>query len=76
MTNILKRVQKACQQGRLLSALNSRAESFLYGLKFVIHDPASQLVTLHCPDYIEPTKDNDEKEIYLPSFFTMAGSIR
>ena len=25
--------------------------------------PASKLITLYCPDYIEPTKDNDEKKI-------------
>ena len=63
MTNIIKKVQKAYLQGRLLSALNSRAKFFLYGLKYLLHDPASKLITLHCPDYVEPLKDNDEKEI-------------
>ncbi len=63
MTNIIRKVQNAYLQGRLISAFNSHAKPFLYGLKYVMHDPASKLITLYCPDYIEPTKDNDEKKI-------------
>lgn len=47
----------------LLSALNLRAKPFLYGLKYVINDSASKRIILHCPDYVEPSNDKDEKEI-------------
>ena len=63
MANIIKKIQKAYQQGNLLPILNSYTTPFLQGLKYIMHDPASKLITLHCPDYIEPIKDNDEMEI-------------
>ena len=63
MITFFKNVLKAYQQGRLLSRFNSRAKPFLYGLKHTIYDPASKLIVLHCPDYVEPSKSNNEKEI-------------
>lgn len=60
---ILNRIYTAYQKGRLLSAITSRAKPFLYGLKYTIYDPASKQVTLHCPDYIEPSKDSYETAI-------------
>ena len=61
--SIVKKVHKAYQQGRVLSVINSRTKRFLYGLKHMIYDPASKQITLHCPDYIEPSKSHNEKEI-------------
>ena len=63
MPDFFKKVQKAYRQRRLLSAIRSRAKPFLYGLKYTIHDPASNQIILHCPDYVEPPQDNHEKEI-------------
>ena len=61
--SIVKKVRNAYQQGRLIDAINSRVKPFLYGLKYVINDPASKLIVLHCPDYVEPKRDDDENEI-------------
>ena len=61
--SIVTKVRNAYQQGRLLDAINSRTKPFLYGLKHTAYDPASKKVTLHCPDYVEPLKTNNEKEL-------------
>ena len=61
--SIVKKVHKAYQENRLLSAIDSHSKLFLYGLKYSIYDPASKQVTLHCPDYVEPSKSNKEVEI-------------
>ena len=63
MTDFFKNLRKVYQQGRLISAINARAKPFMDGLKYLIHDPASSHVTLHSPDYVEPSEDSDEKEI-------------
>ncbi len=56
-------MQKAYQEGRLRSILYSRVKPFLCGIRYLINDPAGHQVSLHCPDYIEPSKDRNELEI-------------
>ena len=62
--SILNKAHKAYQENRLFSALFSAIDShsklLLYGLKHTIYDPASKQITLHCPDYVEPSKSNEE----------------
>jgi hypothetical protein len=61
--NIITKVLDAYHEGRLFSALDSRVTPFIYGLKYVIHDPASKRIRIHCPDYIDPIKDDVEDEM-------------
>ena len=63
MSNIITKVLDAYHEERLFSALNSRVTPFIYGLKYVIHDPASKRIRIHCPDYIDPIKDDVEDEM-------------
>ena len=60
---ILSKIKKAHIEGKLFPALKSRATPYLQGLKYIIHDPASNKVVFHCPDYLEPSKDSTEVEI-------------
>jgi len=48
MTRLLRKVLKAYREGRF---------------KYLIKDPASKRISLHCPDYVEPIKDKGELEI-------------
>jgi len=57
---IFKKMLRAYRQGRLVSAIALRLKPFLYGLKHTICAPASKQVVLHCPDYVNPSKDIDE----------------
>ncbi len=63
MTKLFKKIQKAYQEGRLSSIFYSRTKSFLYGIRYLIHDVASDQISLHCPNYVEPLKDKSELEI-------------
>ncbi|MDO8525144.1 MAG: putative sugar O-methyltransferase [Candidatus Omnitrophota bacterium] len=63
MANIFTKILKACKEGRLSSLLYSRIKFYLYGIRESIGNPASRQISLHCPDYIEPSKDKDELEI-------------
>ncbi len=64
ITSILQRVTKAQREGRLLSAVSSRLKPFLYGIKHTINNPAAaKRITLHCPDYVNPSNDSNEVNI-------------
>jgi putative sugar O-methyltransferase len=60
---ILEKALRAYHQGRFLSAIALRMKPFLYGLKHTIYAPVSKQVALHCPDYVNPSKDDDEISI-------------
>lgn len=63
MKNLLKKIHKAHQQERLIHAVKSRAKPYFYGLKYIIFDSAAKEITLHCPDYIESSRNKDEMKI-------------
>ena len=63
MSGIVLKIIKAHREGRLIRTLKSRINLYLQGLKYVVHDPASNNVVLHCPDYAEPSKDKSEMEV-------------
>lgn len=53
----------ARRQGRLTSAVASRLRPFLLGTRYTIHSPAAKRITLHCPEYVNPSQDRDEVRI-------------
>ena len=63
MSEILEKMKKAHREGRLMPALKSRLTRYSQGIKYILHDPASDKVVLHSPDYVEPSKDKKEMEI-------------
>ena len=63
MLEILEKMKKAHREGRLMPALKSRLMRYTQGIKYILHDPASDKVVLHSPDYVEPSKDKKEMEI-------------
>ena len=63
MSEILEKMKKAHREGRLMPALKSRLMRYTQGIKYILHDPASDKVVLHSPDYVEPSKDKKEMEI-------------
>ena len=66
MTNLLSKIQKlikAYKERRLFSIFYSRIKPYLYGIRYLINDTASDQISLHCPDYVEPSKDRSELEI-------------
>jgi len=56
-----KKALKAYQQGKLFHAIYLRLKCFLRGFRYLAHNPVSGKVSLHCPEYITP--DRDELEI-------------
>lgn len=63
MYAILSKIKKAHREGRLISALKSRCTPYLQSMKYVFHDPASNNVILHSPNYVEPSNDKSETEV-------------
>ena len=63
LSEIVLKIIKAHREGRLIRTLKSRINLYLQGLKYVVHDPASNNVVLHSPDYVEPSKDESEMEV-------------
>jgi hypothetical protein len=63
MSLIISKIKKAHKAGRLIPALKSRINLYAQGFKYIIHDPASDNVVLHSPDYLEPSKDKSEIEV-------------
>ncbi|MBU4356335.1 MAG: putative sugar O-methyltransferase [Proteobacteria bacterium] len=59
-TNLVKKIWTAYQNGRLFSGIYWQIYPILSGLKYLIFDPGSKRIKLHCPDYIEPCKDANE----------------
>ncbi len=63
MSAILSKIKKAHREGRLIPAVKSRITPYSQGLKYIFHDPASNNVMLHSPNYVEPSKDKSEVEL-------------
>jgi hypothetical protein len=61
--NLWKKIYKAHREGTLFYNLTLRAKPYFYGLKYTLYDPAANHIKLHCPEYIEPSKNNAEREI-------------
>lgn len=55
-SDIRKKVITAYAQKRLKPAIYARIRPFLKGLKYILHNPSS-LISLHCPEYVTPNKD-------------------
>ena len=52
-------IARATREGRLRSAVSSRARL----LSYAIRDPAGGRVELHCPEFVEPSREAAEGEI-------------
>lgn len=63
MAKRLWKVKKAYREGKLFSALCSQMMLLLYGLRYLANGLGSNRIVLHCPDYVEPSKDKREMEI-------------
>lgn len=67
MTTRLSKIRKAYKEKKLFSELHSHIKSLLkpllYGARYVVNDLASDRVSLHCPDYVEPLNDKGELKI-------------
>jgi hypothetical protein len=59
MSELFQKTKRAFKEGRLVSALKSR----VHRLKYIIPNPASDYVTLHCPDYVEPSSEKKERTL-------------
>jgi hypothetical protein len=57
----MRKFLKAYRQGNLVEKIHSRIMPYIYGMKYILHDPSSELISLHCPEYVEPINDDDEK---------------
>ena len=63
MRELITKIKRACIEGKLTHAVKLGVQNYIQGLKNIIHNPASNNVVLHCPDYIEPSKEKNEMEI-------------
>lgn len=60
---LLSKIQTAHRQGRLRSIVQARLARYADPLRYLFHDPASDRITLHCPEYVEPSNDARELEL-------------
>jgi len=63
MTNFLRKIQKVCKEGRIFSIFYSKLRLFLYDIRYLMPNPVSDKISLHCPDYVKLSKDKSEMEI-------------
>lgn len=61
-SDLRKKVQAAYKQGWLWSAIRHKVRPYLRGLKYVVHSPASRLLSLHSPEYVQPNA-NEQKVV-------------
>ena len=62
--SLIEKIRRTHREGRLLMKINQRVKPILYGLRYLIkNDPLSSQIHIHCPDYIEPSKDKGELEL-------------
>lgn len=63
MTHLLQKAWLAYRQGVLVPRVRARVRPYVSGLKYMVHDPASKAVALHCPDYVEPPKSGAQRAL-------------
>lgn len=60
----IDRIKLAIAQGRLFNAIYSKViKPYLYGIKYLFWDTASDSIELHCPEYINPSNDPEELKL-------------
>jgi len=60
----LRKIMRAYKEKRVFSALANRIKSLIRESRWIINDPASGIVSLHCPEYIKPSDgDRDDLKI-------------
>ena len=59
--SIWRRILRRYQQGRLLDLVQARMRTLLRRCRYLVYDPASKSVSLHCPEYVEP--GNNDRDI-------------
>jgi hypothetical protein len=62
-TILLGKAKRAYAQKRFLYAAYLRLKPYLYGLRYLVSNRWGKTVSIHCPDYIEPSQDEKEVEI-------------
>lgn len=60
---LLGKAKAAYEQQRFFHALYSRLKPYLWGSRYLIHNPSAKTVSIHCPDYVVPSQEKSELEI-------------
>lgn len=59
-TSWLKKIRSSYKERRLGSDVYLRIMPVLRGARWIASFPTTNLITLHCPEYIEPSQDREE----------------
>lgn len=59
---LLNKIRQKYQQGVLFPVLGLRLKPYIYGLKYLIYNPAAK-IKIHCPAFVNPSQDKHEKLI-------------
>ncbi len=63
ISKVRKKILNAYHQRRLFKAVYMRIRPYLRGLRYILYNPASRLISLHVPDYVKSNNDKRELEI-------------
>lgn len=63
MITRMRKIRNAYREGRVQAMVRARAKRLFYGMRYVMHDEAADRLSLHCPDYVEPSHERCEVEI-------------